>query len=118
MDLKLDSNGDLAIENNDLVLLTGLEAIAQDCQIRLRFFQGEWFLDRRLGTPWYPGILGQKPQSNVVSEILRKVILSTPGILSITFFDPSYDGETRKLTVVFRADTEEGPLDFSEEFIV
>lgn len=118
MDLKLDGNGDLAIENNDLVLLSGLEAIAQGCLIRLKFFKGEWFLDTRLGTPWFQSILGEKPRTNVVSQIIRKVILGTPGILTITNFNPDFDSATRTFSIVFRADTTEGPLDFSEEFII
>lgn len=118
MDLKLDGNGDLATEAGDLVLISGIEAIAQDCQIRLKFFKGEWFQDTRLGMPWYQEILGKKPRMSVVSEILRKAIMGVPGILTITVFKPNYNEETRLFSLVFRADTVEGPLDFSEEFIV
>ena len=116
MDLKLDGNGDLAIENNDLVLISGLDAIAQDCRIKLKFFKGEWFLDTRIGVPYFQSILGKK--SNTVSAILRKAILEVPGILSITSFEPTYDSIERELRVSFRADTTEGPLDFSEAFII
>ncbi|GAG92615.1 unnamed protein product, partial [marine sediment metagenome] len=37
-DFKLDSNFDLVIENDDFVLVDGLEAIAQQLRIRLNFY--------------------------------------------------------------------------------
>jgi hypothetical protein len=47
MDLKLTGQKDLEIdaETFDLVLIDGVDAIAQDCDVRLQFFLGEWFLD-------------------------------------------------------------------------
>jgi len=118
MDLKLDSNGDLDIENGDLVLIDGVDAIAQDCEVRLQFFQGEWFLDTRLGVPWYQEILGHKPRLNIVSSILQKAILLTPGIATITNFGLDYTGTTRTLTVSFTGQTREGSFEFNTELIV
>lgn len=118
MDLKLDTNGDLAIKDGDLVLIDGVDAIAQDCEVRLKFFQGEWFLDQRLGVPWFQKILGHKPRLNAVSQILQKAILTTPGLLAISDFNLDYDGPTRKLSVSFRGESEEGPFDFTTALIV
>lgn len=118
MDLKLDSNGDLAIEDGDLVLIDGVEAIAQDCEVRLKFFQGEWFLDQRLGVPWFQKILGHKPRLNAVSQIIQKAILTTPGILAITDFALDYEGATRKLSISFTGESESGSFDFTTELIV
>ena len=117
-DLKLDENGDLAIEDDDLVIIEGIDAIAQDCEVRLKFFQGEWFLDTRLGVPWFQNILGQKPRLIAVKAILKKAILSTPGILSILDFDMDWDGVTRTLSVEFRANTVEGEFSFDKELII
>lgn len=118
MDLKLDSNGDLAIEDGDLVLIDGVEAIAQDCEVRLKFFQGEWFLDQRLGVPWFQKILGHKPRLNAVSQIIQKAILTTPGILAITDFALDYEGATRTLSISFTGESESGSFDFTTELIV
>ncbi len=119
MDLKLDPvTGDLAIEDNDLVLIDGTEAVAQDIEIRLRFFLGEWFLDQRLGVPYYEKILGQKPRLTAIAGIFRKAIMTTPGMLSITDFSLDYDGPTRALSVSFRGKCVDGDFLFNKELIV
>jgi len=118
MDLKLTASGDLAIENGDFVLIDGVDAIAQDCRVRLKFFLGEWFLDQRLGVPWFQKILGQKPRLNAVSQILQKAILTTPGIQTITDFVLDFEASTRKLSVSFTGESEDGSFEFTTELIV
>ena len=119
MDLKIDtSTGDVAIENGELVLLDGSEAIAQHLRVRLQFFLGEWFLDRRIGVPYYQKLLGQKPNTTTVKALMRQVIAATPGIETINDLTVDYDGATRVLSISFRSETSEGPLDFSEELII
>ena len=118
MDIKLDYTNDITFENDDLVLLDGVDAIGQDVSIRLQTFLGEWFLDIRIGMPYFTKILGQKPRLAAVESIFKDAILSTPGIISITDLEIDYVEETSGLTVDFHADTEEGPLDYNKEFIL
>ncbi len=119
MDLKVDDNGDLVVENDDLVLLTGLDAIIQHLKIRFRLFLGEWFLDTRVGIPWFEDILRKSPDLNVVNSLLREVITTTPGVIAITAFDLAVDSATRVLSMRFSASTTEGPItDFSLPFII
>lgn len=118
MDLKLDSNDDLAIENNDLILLDGLEAIQQDVDNSLSFFQGEWFLDLRWGVPYYQDILGKKPRLNVIKSILTEAILKVNGISTVFDLEVDFDGNTRILSVSFRASTVEGVLEYTRELIL
>jgi len=120
MDLKLDTTGDLALtaELDDLVLVDGADAIAQDVSTRLKAFQGEWFLDTRVGMPYFQKILGQKPRLSVLQSIFRDAVLSTPGVNSINDLVLDYVGETRVLSISFRCDTVEGPLEYKEEFII
>lgn len=118
MDLKLDTTHDLDVTAGQLTLLDGIDAIAQSCTIRLQFFQGEWFLDQRLGVPWFQRILGQKPRLNAVSNILQKAITLTPGILAITGFEMDFDLPTRTLSITFTAETTEGHLDYTTELII
>ena len=118
-DLKLDpGTGDLAIEDHSLVLATGVEAIAQDCRVRLKFFLGEWFLDTRLGVPYYQRILGKKPRLPTIRSIFRKVILTTPGIINVSDLVVDFELRTRKLSVSFRAISTEGSFTFDEELII
>jgi len=118
MDLKLDTAHDLDFTAGDFALLEGTNAIAQSCKVRLQFFQGEWFLDQRLGVPWFQKILGQKPRLNVVSQIIQKAILLTDGILAIKNFELDYSGATRTLSISFIGESESGSFEFKTELIV
>jgi len=117
-DIKLDEDGDILIEDDDLVLVEGVDAIAQDVEVRLTFFQSEWFLDTRLGVPWFQKILGQKPRLDVVKSIIRKAIMTTPGMQGISDFVAEYDGRTRLLSVSFKGQSVEGEFEFDKELIV
>jgi hypothetical protein len=118
MDLKIDGNSDVVIENGDLVLTSGVESVAQDVEIRLSFFLGEWFLDTRLGVPYFQRILGQKPRFSTVATILKKAIFTTPGIISISNFELDWVGATRTMNVSFNAESTEGPFTFNTELII
>lgn len=117
-DLKLDASGDLAIENGDLVIIDGVDAVAQDIQVRLKFFLGEWYLDTRLGMPYYGKILGEKPRLNLLKNIFRKAILTTPGMINIDDFQIDYEGAERKLIVSFTGHSTSGTFTFNREFIL
>ncbi len=119
-DLKLDTTtGDLELSAaRDLQIVTGIDAIAQHLRIRFNFFFGEWFLNRLLGVPWFEEVLVKAPDLNVVQSLLRDVILTTPGVLEITRFVIDFDGVTRQLSLDFDANTTEGPLRFTEDFVI
>lgn len=63
-------------------LVRGPLAIAQRIRSRLLFFSGEWFLDTRLGMPYFDQILIKNPRLPVVSAIFRKAVRTTPGVVS------------------------------------
>lgn len=120
MDIKLDTTGDIDLTTGDLVLLEGPDAIAQHLRIRLRFYLGEWYLDTRIGIPYFQTILVKGARLNIVRAIFRKVILTTPGVEGLRSLDLEYEGVTRKLTVTFDADIvgADAPVRFEEELIV
>jgi hypothetical protein len=121
-DIALDSSG-LDIDTNNgsgLSLVEDADAIAQSLLIRLRFFQGEYFLDTRLGIPYFEKILIKNPNLVVVRQLYRETILETPGVLEITRFDLIFTTSTRMLKLDFTClvTTSEEPLDFSTEFLI
>lgn len=120
MDLLLVVNtNDLDVSTGDLQLTSGVDGIAQHLRIRLRFFLGEWFLDPRVGVPYFQELLVKNPGTSVVRTIIRDVVVTTPGVATMNNFVTSYDGATRKLDVSFTAITTSGePLEFTEEFII
>jgi len=117
MDLKL-TGGDLAIENDDLVLVDGVDAVAQHVSTSLKTFLGEWFLDTRIGFPWFERVLGQKPRLSELNQLFREAVLKVPGMLAITDMNVTYEGASRNLTVDFRGTCTDGVIEYNEEFIV
>ena len=118
-DIALDTDGDILIEDDALVLVEGDDAIVQHLQIRFKFFLGEWFLDTRIGVPYFDEILIKNPDLNRVRGIYRQTILTTPGIASLETFELDLDAATRTLKVTFRARKADGEiLEFNEEFII
>lgn len=118
-DFLLTSSGDLDLTTGDLQLATGSTEIAQHIKIRLRYFLGEWFLDQRLGVPYFDQILLKNPNTNVVTDLLRRATLSTPGVLDVSSLSFVFDSATRTLAVDLRAIiTGNEVLDFSEELIL
>jgi len=120
-DLALDiTTGDVLIKDTTLSIVRGDDALLQHLALRLRFFLAEWFLDLRVGIPYFEDILIKNPNLITVQAIFREVILETPGVDSVSRFDLSVNASTRVLsldfTVIKTADGE--PLDFSREFII
>lgn len=102
----------LVLATNDveipLRIIRGAEAIAQRVRVRFRFFLGEWFLDRRLGVPYYREILKKNPDPILIASILRTVLTSTPGILRVTKMATRWDRGPRIMYVDFEATLEDG----------
>ncbi len=102
IDLKLDSDHDLAIENFDLVLISGVDQIIQKIDIRLRFYLGEWFLDTSVGLPYYENVLKKDYDIGLLESAFKAQILGTDGVDSLLEFDLFLDNGTRILTVTFK----------------
>jgi hypothetical protein len=98
IDLKLTDDGDLAIENGDLVLIDGADTTAQLLRVRGKFLRGEWFADPDVGFP-FDEILGEKPDLGQVEIWLRQMITETPGVESVSELDVQLDDATRELRV-------------------
>lgn len=114
MNLKLNSNHDLIIENYTLARVTGNEKIAQRIKTRLQLFFGEYFLNRTLGVPWLTQILIKKSRESVVQGVLKRAILSTPGVNELLDFSIS-DLENRISTISFVVSTTNGNISDSLE---
>lgn len=121
MDILLDADGDIDTSDNELHLTEDEgDALRQHLQIRLQLFKNEWFLDPRVGMPYYDKILVKNPDLGSVRAIFRKAILDTPGVQSLDGLTLALDNPARVLSVDFTVTkTEDGTtLDFSKEFIL
>ncbi len=117
MDLQLDiDDWDLTFPagSTDLTLVSGVDAIRQHLSQRLKTFMGEWFLDTRIGVPYFQQVLVKNPDPVVLDSVFKAVIVNTPGILELTDFALQVDRSTRQLKLTFTAATTEGELCFDE----
>jgi len=111
----LDSTGDIDVTANSISTVTGAAAITQHLRVRMQMFLGEWFLDETLGVPWFRDVLIKSPSAIVINEMLKNVILDTPGIIGILTFNFEIDTPSRLATLEFSCLSQEGEVNFSEE---
>ena len=77
--------GDLCLENGTARLTRTLsEEVAQDLQLALSLFLGEWFLDPEQGMPYWQSILGHKIPLRELAQLYTSAILSRPGVASLS----------------------------------
>jgi hypothetical protein len=84
-------------------LLRGPDAVIQRVKQRFPFFLGEWFLDKRLGVPYYEQILVKNPDVSVVTAIFRRVLEETPGVSRVVSMTARLDRAARELVTSFEA---------------
>jgi len=109
--------GDLYLTTNKAFRMTQTltEEVAQQLYIRFRMFQGEWFNDPTIGTPWFQSILGQKTPAGIVEQILKRVVTTCPGVASLlTFSFKPLSG--RRAEVVFSCKLIDGKTLTSADF--
>ena len=104
VDLELDKDGDLLLDG-DLSFTRGLCAVAQGINLRVRTFQGEWFLDLSLGVPYFQEILGFKFNEIRIDSIFRDVITDAPGAENLIQLVSTFSASTRLLNVSWEVDT-------------
>lgn len=104
-DLLLDATGDIIIDSTgDLPLVTGAAAIAQDANLRVALFLGEWPLDRRVGIDYRNLIFARKPPDAVIRSIYDQVLRETAGVTAVNRLAITFNRRTRALEV--RADVQ------------
>lgn len=107
----LDANGDYVFGQGSAEFLQDTPAaVAQAVQTRLKFLQGEWFLDLTDGTAYSTRILSEGTQTFYDQEI-RDRILGTPGVTGILSYESVLNN--RQLTVTATIDTAFGQTPIS-----
>ncbi len=95
-------------------LTSGLkEYTAQKLRQRLKFFLAEWFLDQRLGVPYFQKIFVENPDLPLLTTLYSRIVVGTPGVASVESLVLRFDRKTRILYVSFVA-----PLIKSPEKVV
>ncbi len=99
--LALGTNNDITLdETGNLRMVYDAEAVGEHARQRLQFFLGEWFLDPRIGVPWFDQVLGFSGSRPQVSEaIVKRVILQTPGVIGLSGINTAFDRAVRGMRV-------------------
>lgn len=95
--------GDLALASGSVYLISRGAYARQKLSVRFKFFITEWFLDLRLGVPYYRDVFGKTASFEVIRSLFRKLILTTPGVSSLASYAVKFDEEKRTLSFAFQA---------------
>lgn len=119
VDLLLDDDSDIVFgTDGDLQFSVGLDGVARHLQVKFRLFKEEWFFNLDAGFPYLApedeAILGEKPDLQRAHDVTNDLIFETPGVLSVVSLVVDFDGETRGLTIDWKADTVFGLLEGTE----
>lgn len=115
IDLKLDDNGDLAIESGDLVLVSGIDQIKQNLKIRLRTFYGEWLFDTTRGIKFFEEIFVKQPNLSIVDSLIKQQVIETTDVTEIIEYSSEVNIVIRHLTVSLTVRTAFGDTTLLEE---
>lgn len=107
-----DGTGDLVLTTVNggkrLTLVTDpTTCAAQKLTNRFLIWLGEWFLDTRVGFPYFQQVAVKNPNLRVLKQLFSKVVLSVPPIVSIDFLTVTL-GANRQAQVALRARTDTG----------
>jgi len=110
-DLLLEQNSNkIAVEDHRWRFTkTRLEYISQKIRHTISIFQGEWFMDRRLGIPYIPNENTERNMHRRMIETALQVrIGEIDGVKRFLSFTSTLDKATRKLTVNFTVQIDTG----------
>lgn len=110
-DLKLDpASWDLDLTSGGLALTDDAsgQTAAQGVAVRLKLFQGEWFLDTRIGVDYWGTILKKNPNLADIEAAIRSAILATPGVSHIVNYVQVLDRASRTLAIAAEIKASDG----------
>ena len=111
MDLLIDMDGTATGVKGDLVFTnskcptTGAkeaDVVAQRLFIHLRTFHGEWFMNKRMFTPWLKYLGSKNIPKSSIDLMLQDEIRKVEGVRDITQFSSSLDNPKRVYSCEFR----------------
>lgn len=109
---KLNSDGDIEIDNNGkmLLLATKQELVKQRLQIKLKTFKGEWWLDTTYGIPYRDtgdgkAIIGKGFTKKDIDAVYIAAINEDADVTGIEYLYSEYDSIQRMYNLSFEVRT-------------
>lgn len=113
---KIDANNDPVYTSSPSDFLVDLDAVQQEIYTSLLLFQGEWWENSAVGTPWFQTILGNAASASglaAMSAALVNVINGVPYVTNAVMQSIVFNPSTRALSFVCYVQTAFGPLTVS-----
>lgn len=107
-DLSLDSNSWDLVITDDIGIVENAAMTSQDSKFSLQLIQGEVFDDNRLGMPWLTDMVNPQVSIAAKKQIIRDIIMTTPGAIEITRLEVAVDNESGIASAVFEGITDNG----------
>lgn len=85
-DIKLQTNGNIAFENNDFALVDGVNRVLQHCKVAHYILKNDWLLDYRVGINHFAN-LKENADGREKSEIKTAIknVKGVDRIISLTY---------------------------------
>lgn len=109
-DFELDSNSWDLVITDDIGIVENAAMTSQDSKFSLQLIQGEVFDDNRIGMPWLTDMVSQQVSIAAKKQIIRDVIMSTPGAMELTSLDVAVDNQTGIASCTFEGVTDNGGI--------
>ena len=107
-DLALDSNSWDLVITDDIGIVENAAMTSQDSKFSLQLIQGEVFDDNRIGMPWLTDMVSPQVSIAAKKQIIRDIIMTTPGAIEITRLEVAVDNESGIASAVFEGITDNG----------
>ena len=104
----LDENGDYQPIYSLDQMITGTKAVKQIVELRLTFYEGEWWEDESLGFQ-VPGFIAENARQgdvNMLAQYIASYISNSEGVRSVEDVEVEYNN--RKMTFYCLVRTDEG----------
>jgi hypothetical protein len=103
------SDGDLDISTGNFAIETNVAQVtAWKLNNLFGLFKGEWFLDRRIGVPYFQYVFVSNPHLPLIGSLFREVALSAPGVDSVTNISLDFLPRSRHLDTKIEAKANNG----------
>lgn len=102
--LLCDTTGDLDVSSGGLRLTASLEQFAvQKFDEWLTFFLGEWFLDTRLGVPYFRHVIGRRAADiRLIESLFTRIFERAPFVRQVIQLGVDFNPRTRTLALSFK----------------
>nr|DAZ68595.1 MAG TPA: Protein of unknown function (DUF2634) [Caudoviricetes sp.] len=105
-DFELDSNSWDLVITDDIGIVENAAMTSQDSKFSLQLIQGEVFDDNRIGMPWLTDMVSPQVSIAAKKQIIRDIIMTTPGAIEITRLEVVVDNESGIASAVFEGITD------------